>query len=653
MAVPRLWLSCFASMAFTVIASAAPPEFYLHTFTDNFWGAASVHACDIDGDGDLDVLGAARGVSANGFADGSVIWWENDGTYPWAAHPWPMHVIITDWADARSAHAADFDKDGDLDVVAAAHGTSANGDADGEVRWWENLNGRGTEWASHVIDGDFLRSYSVQAGDVDGDGNVDVIGVSTGAIQLPNPPPYDGEVVWWQNNGNAASWTKRVLSANEGGPDWVRLADVNGDSRPEVLTAHSYDRKIACWDSSNPPATQWTERTVASGHRALSVFAADIDGDNDNDILGTDVESGEIFWVANENNGSSWTEHPVGDGFSQAFAVAAADLDGDGDNDVIGADRHWQTGRVTWWENVGGDGTTWVERNLAETFGGGRDLFPVDIDNDGDIDVLGAGETAGALAWWENLSEEITSEGEGVAEGEGAPEGEGEGVAEGEGATEGEGEGMAEGEGAPEGEGEGMAEGEGATEGEGEGMAEGEGATEGEGEGDIEIPDTFTVDLVLGSFFQADTDHGGELTYSEVVSVIAFLTPETFLALDSNNDTRVTVGELLALHGPRVLHSADHDGDRRLNLTEVLRVIQLYNARDYGCVVPPGASEDGFAPGAVGKPIPGQCYGHASDFRGGDGVISLSELLRSIQIFNAGGYAWCPSGNTEDDYCPN
>ncbi len=35
----------------------------------------------------------------------------------------------------------------------------------------------------------------------------------------------------------------------------------------------------------------------------------------------------------------------------------------------------------------------------------------------------------------------------------------------------------------------------------------------------------------------------------------------------------------------------------------------------------------------------------------GDKVISLSELLRGIQLYNLGGYIWCPGGGTEDGFC--
>ncbi len=90
-------------------------------------------------------------------------------------------------------------------------------------------------------------------------------------------------------------------------------------------------------------------------------------------------------------------------------------------------------------------------------------------------------------------------------------------------------------------------------------------------------------------------------------------------------------------------HSGDQDGDGKINLSELLRVIQFFNFGEYHCE--PG-TEDGYAPGPGNR----SCTPHASDYNPQDWVISLSELLRLIQFFNIGGYYPCESG--EDGYCP-
>jgi hypothetical protein len=92
-------------------------------------------------------------------------------------------------------------------------------------------------------------------------------------------------------------------------------------------------------------------------------------------------------------------------------------------------------------------------------------------------------------------------------------------------------------------------------------------------------------------------------------------------------------------------HVADVDGDWRLDLTEMLRVVQLYNASTYSCATGQSETEDGFQPGAGDQ----ACAYHDSDFMPQDWLIGLSELLRAIQLFNLGYFEPCV--DAEDGFC--
>lgn len=98
---------------------------------------------------------------------------------------------------------------------------------------------------------------------------------------------------------------------------------------------------------------------------------------------------------------------------------------------------------------------------------------------------------------------------------------------------------------------------------------------------------------------------------------------------------------------PATKYNADIDLDYVVALPEMLRQIQFYNAQEFGCQPD---TEDGYAPGAgLGE----NCTPHASDFAPQDWQLSLGELLRLIQMFNAGGYYPCPNENPpgEDGHC--
>jgi N-acetylneuraminic acid mutarotase len=93
-----------------------------------------------------------------------------------------------------------------------------------------------------------------------------------------------------------------------------------------------------------------------------------------------------------------------------------------------------------------------------------------------------------------------------------------------------------------------------------------------------------------------------------------------------------------------VPHAADIDGNGLLSLSELLRAIQFYNSLALRC---DATSEDGYAPGAGAQ----DCAPHTSDYNPQDWVMSLSELLRLIQFYNTpNGYAPCEGG--EDGFCP-
>ena len=95
------------------------------------------------------------------------------------------------------------------------------------------------------------------------------------------------------------------------------------------------------------------------------------------------------------------------------------------------------------------------------------------------------------------------------------------------------------------------------------------------------------------------------------------------------------------------LHAADVNGDWIISLDELLRLIQFYNMGGYHCPGVDEISEDGFIPGVdTGKQA---CVAHDSDYNPQDWSLSLSELLRSIQLYNTLGYHACPEG--EDGYC--
>ncbi len=356
---------------------ASPPGFTRRVITTAAHGAASVHAADVDGDGDMDVLSAS-------WSDLTVAWYENDGSSP----PGFTERVITAAADgARSVHAADVDGDGDVDVVSAS-------ELDTTVAWYENDGASPPGFTRRVITAAVGGAYSVHAADVDGDGDVDVLSAS-----------WDDDTVAWHENdgGSPPAFTERVITAVAGGVLSVHAGDVDGDRDVDVLTASRIGRTVAWYEnrSPHPDLTFRGRRVTAAADGASSVHAADVDGDGDTDILSASSEDDRVAWY--ENDGASppaFARHVITAGAAIPQSVHAADVDGDGDIDVLSASIWDDT--VAWYENDGARPPGFTERVITTTADGALSVYAADVDGDGDTDVLSASSGDDTVAWHEN-----------------------------------------------------------------------------------------------------------------------------------------------------------------------------------------------------------------------------------------------------------
>jgi len=178
-----------------------------------------------------------------------------------------------------------------------------------------------------------------------------------------------------------------------------------------------------------------------------------------------------------------------------------------------------------------------------------------------------------------------------------------------------------------------------------------EGTLEGEEDGETAAALAQLAAQALGGFLANDTDGNDLLDFDELSGLLE-ITLQEFAALDKNGDDSLSTAELQVRAGEAApIHNADQDADGAISMSELLRVIQFYNASGYRCS-PQAASEDGYL---VGILAPNQrdpaCPPHASDYAPENGALSLSEMLRAVQLFNLGQYHFCEESGEGDSFC--
>lgn len=261
------------------------------------------------------------------------------------------------------------------------------------LTWYKNLDGLGNFGPQNIIAS--LDTIHVSAADLDGDGDMDVLAVSH----------LNNLVVWYENlDGLGAFSSAKIISNTVNGAYRVIAADIDGDGDKDVISG-SDNSGIAWFENTDGNGNFGTTQIInASATNARSIVAADIDGDGDMDVAGSTSGSVTIAWYENLDGvgtfGPSKTITTNGLSVEPIFII---DIDGDGDLDVIaatgGADK------VSWYENLDGLGNFGEENIIIENLLGAHSIYSTDLDNDGDNDILatGGGAFDGEIVWFENL----------------------------------------------------------------------------------------------------------------------------------------------------------------------------------------------------------------------------------------------------------
>ncbi len=135
--------------------------------------------------------------------------------------------------------------------------------------------------------------------------------------------------------------------------------------------------------------------------RPIGLAGADIDGDGDDDVVATFNGSDHIVWLENTNGqGTETRRHVISDQLIEPRWVQCRDLDADGDLDIIVNSVSLDDGFLYWYENLDGAGGFGPGHQIGDSGLAFQGLDIVDIDEDGDLDVLST--SANLALYFEN-----------------------------------------------------------------------------------------------------------------------------------------------------------------------------------------------------------------------------------------------------------
>jgi hypothetical protein len=327
------------------------------TFTESPLGdsiAAPAHAevVDIDRDGDLDIVVASLGVLFPSNAKiGAVIVLENQGGR------FSNRVVVRDIARVSDARAGDLDGDGDLDLAVAQFGYDQ-----GETRWMTNEGA--WNFKSTTLQ-NLSGPINVEIVDLDRDGDLDIVSLVS----------QEWEEVYAFVNDGRGHFEPRLIwgSTNDDfGSSWLTAVDFDKDDDVDLVYSNGDAFDYAPAGSRPWHGVQWLENRgglafvmhrMADFSGASSPQAVDLDGDGDLDVVVVsaynawdDSKSQSLMWLENDGR-MRFTAHDAANRPTHLVTLATGDLSGDGRPDLVTGGLHVsrpydRLSRITLWTNA-------------------------------------------------------------------------------------------------------------------------------------------------------------------------------------------------------------------------------------------------------------------------------------------------------------
>ena len=364
---------------------------------------------------------------------------ESSGSDQFIEHPIAQNYS----SNPGCIQAIDMDNDNDLDVV-----VSATCWGSGDLAWWENDGDQ--NFTEHTVSKD-ANWWGHFARDMDGDGDIDILtnagynessdyritlwenngnqmfssldiasdnyhGFSLYPVDMDNDGDQDivvnhrTDTLSWFENIGSLTFTEHIIDPTFGTSGVIYASDLDGDNDVDILTQASSGQDLAWWE--NDGSQGFTKHVITSGAgRFGDIDTTDLDGDGDQDMVATIIGGAggnRTSWF--ENDGAqNFTEHTIAN-TSHPVSVCVHDMDGDCDKDVVGTDQY--SNEVSWWEN---DGNQMFTRHIIKSnYSGAHSGIVADMNGDNRPDVLATAYWGKAFGWWESLIPQTDTDCDGI-----------------------------------------------------------------------------------------------------------------------------------------------------------------------------------------------------------------------------------------------
>lgn len=363
---------------------------------------------------------SSRGADGTRLADANgddlmdiVTGWEQGGVTRIYLNPgvasvtrrWPS-VTVGETVAVEDAVMVDLDRDGSLDVVSCCEGKRKAM----SVHWAPDLANYmdASQWVTVDLPASvgLTRWMFSTPMDVDGDGHVDLLAGGKGAGS------YLG---WWKIPDDArdvARWQWHPIRPM----GWLmslEAADMDGDGDEDILFSDRKGEHRGCFWLENDPQQQpnaWQQHAIAAiGREAMFVQRVDLDTDGLEDLIVATRPKSLLFCKRLDPSGKAWKtrEVVVPRGYGDVKSAHAADLDLDGSMEVVfsterAIDGKIGVGRIVSAGDLFASETSFTP--ISGVDGVKHDLVKlVDLDQDGDLDVLTCEEVKNlGVIWYEN-----------------------------------------------------------------------------------------------------------------------------------------------------------------------------------------------------------------------------------------------------------